>query len=554
MHVDFTALKERIERNLLAYVAARSDSNSPLEHNIDAFFENWAGQVPYFQQHPKHWGLFPIPNDHLDRNVAWCLLKGEGSDALVFIHHHDCVETPDYGALEPLCLDPAALEDAFRAGRMKIPQDAQDDLASGAWMFGRGVCDMKGGASVQLSLLEQYSQDAGFHGNIVLISVPDEENLSAGMRGACYLLKELKDTYGLTYKMMLNCEPHEREEDSKVGSLYDGSIGKIMPIVYVRGKLAHAGQVFGGLNPINLLAEIVRRTELNPFFIERVGNTVCPPCTWLYGKDQKLVYDVSLPLAAVGCLSVLPLQMSPMEIMNKLHSLCEEAFEDVIKDMNASYTVFLDKWGLPQERLPWQPKVRYFSEVYAEAERDGGAAFLEDYKAAYEKAKQGFRSKTLSTVQAANLLIETTLKHVKDLSPTVVLAIAPPYYPSVNNHMLDAENAAFSDQALTDLVAFGRSLGETYQVLNYFVGISDLSYAMFKAEPENISYIENNMLLWGDIYRIPLDIIRELSMPVCNVGPWGKDLHRYTERVNKHDLFEITPRMVDFMVRRVLGD
>ena len=102
-------------------------------------------------------------------------------------------------------------------------------------------------------------------------------------------------------------------------------------------------------------------------------------------------------------------------VMNKLHSLCEEAFEDVIKDMNASYTVFLDKWGLPQERLPWQPKVRYFSEVYAEAERDDGAAFLEDYKAAYEKAKQGFRSKALSTVQAANLLIETTLKHGSQL-------------------------------------------------------------------------------------------------------------------------------------------
>lgn len=44
------------------------------------------------------------------------------------------------------------------------------------------------------------------------------------------------------------------------------------------------------------------------------------------------------------------------------------------------------------------------------------------------------------------------------------------------------------------------------------------------------------MLIWRDIYYIPLEI-KEISMPVLNVGPWGKDLHKYTERVNKDDLF-----------------
>ena len=44
--------------------------------------------------------------------------------------------------------------------------------------------------------------------------------------------------------------------------------------------------------------------------------------------------------------------------------------------------------------------------------------------------------------------------------------------------MLDAESAAFSNNVMADLVDFGKSLGETYQVLNYFVGIADLSYAM----------------------------------------------------------------------------
>ena len=156
--------------------------------------------------------------------------------------------------------------ESFKAEKMQLPSLAKEDLFSDKWIFGRGVSDMKGGGSIQLSLIEEYSKDSNFKGNIVLISVPDEENLSAGMRGAALHLKSLKDKYDLEYKLMLNSEPHERGDDLRP-TLYDGSIGKIMPVVYVRGKLAHVGQVYSGLNPINLLSEIIRRTELNPNFI-----------------------------------------------------------------------------------------------------------------------------------------------------------------------------------------------------------------------------------------------------------------------------------------------
>lgn len=74
---------------------------------------------------------------------------------------------------------------------------------------------------------------------------------------------------------------------------------------------------------------------------------------------------------------------------------------------------------------------------------------------------------------------------------------------------------------------------------------SDLSYAMFVSEQKDIDYIGNNMLMWNDIYYIPLDIIKELSMPVINVGPFCRDFHKYTERVLKEDLFYKTPKLVD---------
>jgi arginine utilization protein RocB len=59
--------------------------------------------------------------------------------------------------------------------------------------------------------------------------------------------------------------------------------------------------------------------------------------------------------------------------------------------------------------------------------------------------------------------------------------------------------------------------------------------------------------MWKDVYYIPLGMIKDLSMPVLNVGPWGKDYHKYVERVYKVDLYERTPKMVDKLIKSILG-
>ncbi len=550
---DKEYMKNLIEENLLAFVGTRSDTNSIKEHNIETFFENYFSKVDYFKKHPEYCGLFDIPGDYLDRKVSWCLLKGQGDDTIVFIHHHDIVETKDYGVLEELSLKPYELMEAFKQNKMELPKQAYDDLMSDKWIFGRGCSDMKGGGSIQLSLIEEYSKDEDFKGNIVLISVPDEENLSAGMRGATYLLKELKDKYNLNYKLMLNSEPHERGNDLKP-TIYDGSIGKIMPVVYVRGKLAHVGQVYLGLNPINLLSEIIRRTELNPNFIEKVGTTTNPPPTWLYHKDRKQVYDVSLPIASTGYMSILPLKRSPMSIMDEIKEICNDAFIQVINDMNESYKAYNQIAGTEYDKLPWEISVKFYSELYAEALRDSGNEFEIAYSNLMDDIKDKFNSNKISTIDAANAIIEKTLEFVRDKNPCVVLAMTPPYYPSTNNSLL-GEKSEEINETIEKLKQYAKkNFNEEYTVQNYFTGISDLSYAMFVSDQEDIDYISNNMLMWNDIYYIPLEIIKELSMPVINVGPFGRDLHKYTERVLKEDLFYKTPQLVDLVVRNILNN
>ena len=68
---------------------------------------------------------------------------------------------------------------------------------------------MKGGGSIQLALLDRYGEEE-FTGNLVVLGLPDEENLSAGMRAAVKLLSALKREHRLNYVLMINSEPHQR--------------------------------------------------------------------------------------------------------------------------------------------------------------------------------------------------------------------------------------------------------------------------------------------------------------------------------------------------------
>jgi arginine utilization protein RocB len=45
-----------------------------------------------------------------------------------------------------------------------------------------------------------------------------------------------------------------------------------------------------------------------------------------------------------------------------------------------------------------------------------------------------------------------------------------------------------------------------------------------------------------------------LSVPVINIGPWGKDLHKFTERVFETDLVERTPALLECAIDYLLGE
>jgi arginine utilization protein RocB len=550
VEIKIMKLSERIEKNLLDYLKARTHTGTELERNNEVFFTKWFEKVPYLKENPQFCGLHEIKNDQLNRKSPWALLKGEGSKTIIMIHHTDTVDVDDYGKFKEFAYQPYELEKLYKSENVEMDETAKTDLYSGEWFFGRGASDMKGGASITLSLFEEYSERESFNGNILLIGVPDEENLSAGMRSAIYLIKDLKEKYDLEYVLMLNVEPHEKIKDNEI-TIYDGSVGKIMPIFMVRGKLAHVGQIYKGFNPINLLSAIIRKTELNPKFIEKAGNTVTPPPTWLYFKDRKDVYDVSLPITAGGYMSILTLAKSPKEILEQLKQISKEAFEEVISDMKTSYDTYKRLSNMNYGGFDWKVNVKFYGEIYNEILEEKGESFKTAITKYQKELEEMISKNEITRIEGSYDLIEKTLEYYSDLSPIVVIALAPPYYPSTNNSMLDS--AEEINKLVEQMDKFSREeIGYGLYTQNYFTGISDLSYALFTADNENIDYISNNMIFWGDMYYIPLDIIKEQSIPVLNVGPWGRDLHKYTERVYKKDLLENIPKLIDYVVKNIL--
>jgi arginine utilization protein RocB len=551
-----SALQKRIEALTYDFVRIYSPTGTSAERDAERFYSDWFASMPYFAKRSGLSGLYGIPGDCLNRSIPWCLVKGSGDATVVLLHHYDVVDTDDYRSLRDLATEPDALAAAFRDGRLSIGDGAKRDLESGEWIFGRGTADMKGGAAIQMALLERYAEaaEAGeLKGNLLLIGVPDEENISAGGRSAPALLKKLKDAHGLRYILALNAEPSEFEGPSGKLGLYIGSIGKVMPLIYVRGKLSHAGLVYEGLNPIKILSKIVDRLDVIPELIDGVDGIISPAPTFLYMKDTKNIYDVSLPGAASGYMNVMFFRKSVGEIMGVIREGCEKAFEEAIADVQRSSDAYCKACGDAPRALPWKVNVKLYSQLREEAARDSGGESERTLAEVTDSLRKKVGAGEMTMVEASHAIIEHTLLCARDMSPTVVVALTPPYYPVVGNAMLGEESKAV-DSLCDAIIARAKSeFGAEYD-LRHIIGMSDLSYFMKNPAPGDNDYIRNNMLLWGDLYSIPFEALDDISMPVLNVGPAGKDIHEYTERVLKDDLLRRAPDLMSFAIERILQE
>lgn len=536
---------DRIKELTLDLVRIRSVVGTKEESDVSMRIHEILSDLPYYKANPEHLFYVDNVNDPLGRKSLMAILKGQkesNNKACVLIGHIDTVGTSDYGALEEYATDPHVLIE--RLSELNLPAHVREDLISGNYLFGRGVLDMKSGVSVIINLLEKAAEDPeNFSGNLVVAFVTDEEGNSKGMLSCVPELVRIKKQHSFNYQIALDTDYTSiRTLLDPNRYLYAGTVGKLMPSFLVVGKETHVGDPFGGLDSNELAAKLVEKINLSvDLSDEYMGETTVPPVT-LRLKDLKPEYSVQTNRETSVYFNFSTHISTPDVVLKKLKKVAEESFEEVIRKLNLEYLTFTKKMNLPHKQLPWRSSVYTYDEVYdAVLKTEPMLKSLLD-----DEARKIMKSGVTDEREISLHLVRKlhTLWGEKD--PMMILYFSPPYYP----HMAVTGKTPEEVRLLKilDDLAVERDV-HPIKARKFYPYISDLSYFSLPEE-ESVESLKRNMPGFGTAYILPLEEIRELDLPVTNIGPYGFDAHQYTERIEVDYSFYTLP---DLVLKTVLG-
>ncbi|MBP2241413.1 arginine utilization protein RocB [Cytobacillus eiseniae] len=512
-------------------VSIGSISLSEAEIQFPLRVEHHLKQIPYFNENSS------LITNHLTtdgRSFLTALYKhDEASKTVVMISHFDVVNVEDYGDLKHLAFQPMELTEALFERSDEFPLDAREDLESKKWLFGRGVMDMKCGLVQHMSLLERAASEQ-WKMNLLLLTVPDEEVNSVGMREAVPKLLEMAEEHHLNYTLFLNSEPmFALEPQDKNYYFYTGTIGKIMPAALCFGKETHVGEPLSGINAAWMTSMLTNDIEWNEVLCEEVNGQVSPPPTLLWQRDLKKDYTTQIPHRSVSLYNLLLMKRNAADVMTQMKKIAQSSARKMEVFMKDKYDVFqLDSSQLPTI------KVLLYEELRAYACEKMGDEYI-------TKLEQSVISQSIGDSREQSIQVVDQLAILsQELGPMIVLFYAPPYYPAVNSsdnrviRELSEEIIQYSDEQFS------------YELLpvEYFNGICDLSYAGLQGSLADMQRYDTNLPGGKELYAIPFHEMAKLTAPVINVGPIGRDAHKNTERLYLPFAFEQLPKLLTHLL------
>ncbi len=543
--------KNRMYQNLLELCGVPSVSGTAGEQEMAEKIADMLKRIPYFQQRPEQVQTYPVPGGAYRRSYVCARMEGKikSPGTVILLSHFDVVGVEEYGVNRSLAFQPEKYTSYLREHPdIRLPEEAAADLESGDYLFGRGTMDMKFGIAAYLELLADFgSKPESFQGNLLFLSVPDEEANSAGMLAAVETLAELKKKYDLEYTCCLVAEPYfPKYPGDETKYLYTGTVGKLLPVFYCVGRETHACEPYSGLNPNLLTARILEKIDCSSGLSDSACGVFTPAPVCLKQSDTKESYSVQTPSAAYAYFNYMTLARSPDEVMRQMLSIARDAFEEVLNEIGKKAA---DRGRITGEtvRLPdRKPITVSFAELYRMCSEAHGAEF--------ESHMEKFLSRLNAEGEKADLR-ERSVRIVKEVhkfcpcrEPMVIVFFAPPFYPHSQAPRADSP-ALQTCRYLIDRAE--QEFHEEWQPEPYFPGLSDMSY-LGLPEGTDIEGLKKNFPVWGSGYEIPLDTIAQLNIPFLNIGPRGKDAHRTTERLCLSDSFDKTVPLITSAVKYLL--
>lgn len=545
---------ERIEELAVDLTRQRSVTETVEEQLATEKVHHFFQQMTYFEENPDDLFFVPVPNDKWDRKSVIALLRGKKDPAnnktVVLIGHTDTVGISDYGDLKHYAHLPYELTEKLKERKHLLPKEAREDLDSGEYLFGRGLFDMKTGDAIIMTLMEEIESKLDeFSGNILFAAVCDEEANSAGMRSCVPEITRLRDENKLDLTALINTDymTSEYPGDEKK-YVYVGTVGKLMPSFYIVGKETHVGEAFKGLDPNQLAAELTSRINLNTEFCDTVeGESTLPPMS-LKQRDLKPEYSVQTAKSAHVYYNYATHTQTPDIVMEKMKQVGKDAFEAVMDQLNEHYRNYCMLTGRQFEPYPYEPKVLTYQELKERVIEDQGNGVVDQLNRAKQK---WLLDDSVDEREYALKEVELLQTMWKNQEPVIVVYFTPPYYPHIY-----VKGETTKEKRLLDAVSHAVDSTESDYSLVYkkfFPYISDLSYASAPNNHAEVGALIDNMPGFGTKYKLPLEDMQSLGLPVCDIGPFGKDSHKFTERLHKHYSFEVAPELVSKTIDGLLN-
>lgn len=528
--------REKLLRLIKELVAIPSITEGPDESRPGLLLAERFSKLAWFREHPECLQLVATPLEG-----SACALKSlvvrvdaekSTKQTVLLISHYDVVATECYGELASSAFDTEALGEAFGAD--------SDTL------YGRGTMDMKCGAAVEALLLEDFAENRKlFDVNIVAAFVGDEENASAGMRGVLPVLDKMRRE-GLEFLAAVNTEPGEAGKSGISGPMvFLGTLGKLMPAFYFRGRGAHVGNCYDGSSALLAASQLVCWAEGNPHLADPLHGE-CPP-SWicLDMKSLRTSYSVTVPDRAYAYFNCFTTTNSPALVARQMQAAARWALSRAQEQLTASYRAMLALGYQGSEYRPGPDKVFSLSELRELAEKRCGEGFKKELEQYISELPAGdMRERGIKTV-------DWIASRAQEEGPYVVCFFLSPWLP-VRTDMTEDEK---DRKAVAAARAVRKECLEKYGLemteVELFAGLCDLSYVGAKVSDEDIEALSENTPGWGTIYSIPLREMQALGLPVINLGASGEAPHRKEERLHLKYSLEILPELLASLIRRL---
>ncbi|WP_442597112.1 M20/M25/M40 family metallo-hydrolase [Neobacillus sp. D3-1R] len=507
---------------------------------------------PYFSKNPSYVTVSQTINDDFERYNVLAFVKGTKGTSkrtVILMGHIDTVGIDDFTQLKDKACYPDELMEALKSE--ELPASAKEQLNSGDWLFGRGVLDMKSGVASHLYLLKYYSEHPDeLDGNLVLLAECDEEDSSHGVLSALKTLKAWKEEHGFEYVAAINADfVSPRYEGDQNRYIYKGTVGKLLPSFFITGAETHVGSAFEGLDPNFIAAELTKQINYNPDLCnEALGETTVPPVS-LKQTDLKPSYTVQTALSAYVYYNFFIHSWSPKQVLEILKEQATTAFENTLTSFDERYQKYCALSGEKYVAPTWKPRVFIYEEMEQLLIKENGEAFT-SHMDSFKKAL--LDNKDLDIRMFAARVVEEAWKWMKDKNPAIIV-----FYSSLYSPRIELSGKTDDEQALIDALDRAvETVQPTYEhpivTRNFFPYISDMSFVALSDDEEGINAVSKNNPGWGTKHFIEFQDIRDINVPVINIGPYGIDAHKKLERMEMTYSLEVVPNLTNEVIRDLL--